>query len=127
MERVRDACADCGLGFSWGWLSPEGYDELLICADAGLCPHVSTSGLDLPMKLADFRAAGLPAFVRDCGPVLNEVFLEPRDGWRFRDEAGLAGLLLRLARDELQGFDPHHQPETWEQAWDRVLLPLVRP
>ena len=55
------------------WLEPADYPTLVGMADLGLCLHQSSSGLDLPMKLADLRGAGVPVAVFDYAPVLGEV------------------------------------------------------
>ena len=63
-------------------------------ADLGLCLHQSSSGLDLPMKLADLRGAGVPAAVYDYAPVLGEVMTTGQEGVTFRDPGDLANLLV---------------------------------
>ncbi len=102
------------------WVPAAEYPALLAWADAGLCLHQSSSGVDLPMKLADFRGAGKKALVLDYGPVLTEVFRPETDGWTFRNDAGLAAGLRRLAAMPLEELAvPPAGEDTWEAEWDR--------
>ncbi len=106
------------------WVPASEYPALLAQADAGLCLHRSSSGVDLPMKLADFRGAGRKALVMDYGPVLTEVFRPGTDGWTFRDDTELASSLRKLAlmtADELTV--PLAAEDTWEDEWNRQLGP----
>jgi len=80
------------------WIPAKEYPAFLAHADAGLCLHRSSSGLDLPMKLADFRGARLPALVLDYGPVLAETFQAGPDGWTFRNDKELAQALRPVAQ-----------------------------
>ena len=117
------------------WLEPADYPTLIGMADLGLCLHQSSSGLDLPMKLADLRGAGVPVATYDYAPVLGEVMNTGREGITFRDPGELANLLVTLASQSTIGDSAlaksrawlaQHPPERWDAQWDatarRVLL-----
>jgi beta-1,4-mannosyltransferase len=118
------------------WLEPADYPTLVAMADAGLCLHQSSSGLDLPMKLADFRGAGVPVCAYDYGPVLTEVLTPGHEGITFHEPGQLAAVLVALAtadlsavpgfaasRTWLTGNPPERWQESWEQTARKVLLP----
>jgi beta-1,4-mannosyltransferase len=62
------------------WLEPADYPVFVGMADLGLCLHQSSSGLDLPMKLADLRGASVPVAVFDYAPVLSEAMTAGNEG-----------------------------------------------
>jgi beta-1,4-mannosyltransferase len=109
------------------WLEPADYPVLVGMADLGLCLHQSSSGLDLPMKLADLRGAAVPAAVYDYAPVLAEVMTTGEQGVTFRDPGELATLLVSVAHQSTAP-DPRlaqsrawlaQQPtERWDAQWD---------
>jgi beta-1,4-mannosyltransferase len=116
------------------WLEPADYPVLVGMADAGLCLHQSSSGLDLPMKLADFRGAGVPACAYDYAPVLGEVLTPGREGVVFRDPGELTTVLLALARADLTSVPAFASARTWlmanpverwEEQWTRVAGPVL--
>jgi len=116
------------------WLEPADYPVLVGMADAGLCLHRSSSGLDLPMKLADFRGAGVPACAYDYAPVLSEVLTPGREGVTFRDPGELTTVLLALAHADLTSVPAFasarawltaHPIERWEEQWTRVAGPVL--
>lgn len=120
--RAAAALADGPITLHTAWVPVPEYPALLANCDVGLCLHCSSSGLDLPMKLADFRGARKKALVLNYGPVLAEVFRPETDGWTFSDDAELAAGLKRVARmTPPERLMPEEGNDTWEVEWDHQL------
>jgi beta-1,4-mannosyltransferase len=111
------------------WLEPVDYPVLVGMAEAGLCLHQSSSGLDLPMKLSDFRGAGVPVCVYEYAPVLNEILTVGREGITFHDPGELSKILLALAHGDLtkapqfasaRSWLANNPPERWEEHWAKI-------
>jgi beta-1,4-mannosyltransferase len=118
------------------WLSYEDYLRLLASADLGLCLHRSSSGLDLPMKIADMLGAGLPVLALDYGPVLMERFRPGVHGETFTTAEDLAAGLIGLVRGfpgpssrlaSLRRTLREHPPQDWISGWRREALPAIEP
>ena len=118
------------------WLEPADYPTLIGMADAGLCLHQSSSGLDLPMKVADFRGAGVPVCAFDYGPVLSEVLTPGREGVTFHEPGQLAGVFLALATADLASAPAFADSRTWlaanpcerwHQHWERTAKNVLIP
>ena len=119
------------------WLEPADYPTLVGMADLGLCLHQSSSGLDLPMKLADLRGAGVPVAVYDYAPVLAEVMTQrtrrrdlPRsrrscEPARRRRHAIDRRPIRRSA--EAARWLLQHPPERWSAQWDAAARPVLLP
>jgi beta-1,4-mannosyltransferase len=116
------------------WLEPADYPLLIGMADLGLCLHQSSSGLDLPMKLADLRGAGVPAAVYDYAPVLGEVMTPGQEGVTFRDPGDLAALFVTVANQSMahdstlaksRAWLAQHPPERWDAQWDLAARPVL--
>jgi len=117
------------------WLEPDDYPVVIGMADLGLCLHQSSSGLDVPMKVADFRGAGVPVAAFDYAPVLGEVLTNGREGMTFRDPGELANILVSVAT---QAADPalalnrsrawlfENPAERWDTQWQAAALPVIQ-
>lgn len=116
------------------WLEPADYPVLIGMADLGLCLHQSSSGLDLPMKVADFRGAGVPVAAFDYAPVLGEVLTPGHQGLTFRDPGDLAGILVAVASRSTDPASPlgrsrawlsENPAARWEGEWPSTVLPVL--
>jgi beta-1,4-mannosyltransferase len=116
------------------WLEPGDYPLLVGMADAGLCLHQSSSGLDLPMKLADFRGANVPALAFDYAPVLSEVLTPGQQGVLFHEPGALAKQFVALATADLNAVPQFaaarawlaaHPAERWEAEWEAKARPAL--
>jgi beta-1,4-mannosyltransferase len=118
------------------WLDPADYPTVVGMADLGVCLHQSSSGLDLPMKLADLQGAGVPSAVYDYAPVLGEVMTTGQHGVTFRDPGDLAHVLIAVATGSVAPGSPldrsrswlaGHAPQRWDAQWDTVARPVLFP
>ncbi|ORY58217.1 family 1 glycosyltransferase [Pseudomassariella vexata] len=111
------------------WLTVEDYAMLLSCADLGVCLHMSSSGVDLPMKVVDMFGSGLPVAAYSAYESFGELVKEGENGCGFETAVELAAVLSRLFRDH-EGAQELHRLRTgarkegslrWDEEWDRVL------
>ena len=116
------------------WLSAEDYPLLLRAADLGLCLHRSSSGLDLPMKLADMLGSGLPVLAVDYGPCLREQLREGENGLVFSTAAELAEKIFDLFKDfpaSAPALDRLRQNiaaaavPRWDDEWEARAWPAI--
>jgi beta-1,4-mannosyltransferase len=111
------------------WVAAAQYPRVLAAADAGVCLHRSSSGLDLPMKLADMAGAGLPVCAFDYGPCLSERFRSDHHGLLFKTADQLAAGLRALLGghpndtsllDRLRAaIATEREPSaSWDEGWE---------
>lgn len=132
-EREIDGC---GLGCVevWtGWVSEELYPRVVAAADVGVSLHVSSSGLDLPMKVVDMLACGTGVVARRFA-CIGELVVDGETGVLFDD----ARQLERALWDCLVGDVPKwrrvaarirevfaRDDMRWQATWERCAMPAL--
>lgn len=109
------------------------YARLLAAADLGICLHMSSSGVDLPMKVVDMFGAGLPVLAYSGYPSFGELVKVGQNGSGFENHQELAeGLVRLLAREsggkelaKLKAGAVEEGARRWDEEWDEVVKPLL--
>ena len=118
------------------WLEPEDYPRVVGSADLGLCLHRSSSGLDIPMKVADLFGAGVPVLALDYGACLAERVRHGDNGLLFSTSRQLADVLFDLFEtfpadqtplERLRSGARKSARPTWEEGWVREARPVLLP
>jgi len=118
------------------FLEPEDYPRVVGSADLGLCLHRSSSGLDIPMKVADLFGAGVPVCALDYGACLAERVRHGDNGLLFSNGRQLADILFDLfetfpgdqkALERLRNGARKLARPTWEEGWAREARPVLLP
>lgn len=116
------------------WLEPSEYARIVGSADLGLCLHRSTSGLDIPMKIADLFGAGVPVCALDYGRCLAERVRHADNGLLFSSARQLSDILFDLferypveqsSLDRLRQGARRSSRPTWEDGWAREAKGLL--
>jgi beta-1,4-mannosyltransferase len=118
------------------WLEPDDYPRVVGSADLGLCLHRSSSGLDIPMKIADLFGAGVPVLALDYGACLAERVRHGDNGLLFSTAEQLADILFDLFEsypadqkrlERLRAGARKSSRPTWEEGWTREARPVFLP
>ncbi|KAF4636397.1 hypothetical protein G7Y89_g1701 [Cudoniella acicularis] len=119
---------------STAWLSTEDYATLLACADLGVCLHMSSSGVDLPMKVVDMFGAGLPVVGYGDYESWGELVKESVNGRGFVTSADLTRVLEELfSENDIDGQQlarlrkgaVQEGKRRWDEEWDGVAGRLL--
>lgn len=108
------------------WLAFEDYTKLLGAADLGISLHMSSSGVDLPMKVVDMFGAGLPVIGWSNFEAWPELVVEDVNGRGFTSAAELEAVLIDLFGGDntqlktLQQGAINERKRRWSDEWDPV-------
>ena len=118
------------------WLEASDYPVLLGCADLGVSLHVSTSGLDLPMKVLDMFGCEVPVCAVNFS-CLGELVQDRKNGRVFSSSEVLSGQLLELLIDcerdkegRMNGLLEEYRDRIkgvgrWRENWIENALPTI--
>jgi beta-1,4-mannosyltransferase len=118
------------------WLEPEDYPRIVGSADLGLCLHRSSSGVDIPMKVADLFGVRVPVCALDYGACLAERVRHGENGLLFSNGRQLAELLFDLFEtfpsqslllDRLRTGASRLARPTWEEGWKTEAHAVLMP
>jgi beta-1,4-mannosyltransferase len=118
------------------WLEPDDYPRIVGAADLGLCLHRSSSGVDIPMKVADLFGAGVPVCALDYGACLAERVRHGDNGLLFSTARQLADVLFDLFETypaepsqltRLRAGARRSARPTWEEGWTTEARPVLMP
>ena len=131
-ERAHQRARDALVTVRTAWVEPDDYPTLLAAADAGVCTHRSSSGLDLPMKIADMFGVGLPVIAVRY-PALAERVRDGDNGVLFDDATGLAATWRRMCAPDtgaewlagLRRASAAAGEERWLDGWNREAKPTL--
>lgn len=118
------------------WLAPGDYPRLIGCADMGVCLHVSTSGLDLPMKVVDLFGCGTPVCAVNFS-CLGELVKHEVNGMVFDKAPDLGRQLVELFKGfpgapsakqiaKLRAGVQSGQGSRWHENWSANAAALFR-
>lgn len=116
------------------WLEPADYPVVLGMADLGICLHQSSSGRDLPIRLAEFRGCRVPLYVYDYAPVVGEALTSGREGVTFREPGELASAIVALATADFSSTPALAASREWlvtnppargGETWQTIVAPVL--
>ncbi|KAL8871131.1 MAG: hypothetical protein Q9174_002975 [Haloplaca sp. 1 TL-2023] len=113
------------------WLSAKDYAQLLASADLGVSLHMSSSGVDLPMKVVDMLGAGLPVVGWGKYEAWPELIREGHNGRGFGSSAQLTSALVDLFGGDGSALQLLRQgairdgKQRWDSEWDPVAGKLL--
>jgi beta-1,4-mannosyltransferase len=123
------------LAVKMAWLEPADYPVVVGMADVGVCLHQSSSGRDLPIRLAEFRGCGVPVYVYDYAPVVSEALTSGREGVTFREPGELATAIVALATADFSSTPALAASREWlvanppsrsDQTWNEIVAPVLK-
>jgi beta-1,4-mannosyltransferase len=131
-EELKEAKKLNGIDIHTAWLSTEDYALLLGSADLGVSLHMSSSGLDLPMKVVDMFGTGLPIVGWSKFEAWPELVHEGVNGRGFQSSQELTERLVELFGRNGQRLKPLRDgalkecERRWDQEWDSVAGRIFR-
>lgn len=111
------------------WLSTDDYPLVLGVADIGVSLHMSSSGVDLPMKAVDMFGCGVPV-ISVLYPALPELVKDKKNGLYIKNENDLFKALRTVFSSNKALYQTIKQGairesrNKWDHEWNKKVGPL---
>ena len=117
------------------WLPISEYPNILKIADLGISLHVSSSGLDLPMKIVDLFGSGVPVVSMNY-PVIKELVNDDENGVILKDNKDeismsddILGLLFNKEEKDkyvnIKNGALLESQRRWDDEWNTKLFSML--
>lgn len=127
------------------WFTAKDYPKMVASADLGVSLHLSSSGVDLPMKVVDMFGCGVPVLAYRY-EAIGELVKEDFYGLTFKSSNELCEKLVFLLKDFYdndngpsnlgdgcsiplaryrKNISRHFLVSHWEDNWNREAKPLI--
>ncbi|KAH3902975.1 chitobiosyldiphosphodolichol beta-1,4 mannosyltransferase SCDLUD_000575 [Saccharomycodes ludwigii] len=107
------------------WLQSEDYPKLLQLCDFGVSLHMSSSGLDLPMKILDMFGSGIPVIAYSYD-TLDELVKHGVNGYRFQNPRILAESIGFICNpnnyNTLRTNVLNESKIKWQSSWENSMI-----
>merc|ERR1711957_227560 len=112
------------------WLKPIEYPLLISIADIGICLHVSTSGLCLPMKVLDMFGCHIPVLARSYATIKEELVYDGKNGRVFENVVDLVDCLVNVLNLNVVMDDDNSnnsdKRNNYQEKNEKNTLPMMR-
>lgn len=127
-EYVENKLKLSSISIHMPWLAAEDYPLVLGTADVGVSLHLSSSGVDLPMKAVDMFGVGVPV-ISVTYPALSELVRDKVNGLHVKTAQDITDSFEKLFVDDelydtVKAGAMRETRIKWDHEWNKKVGPL---